>query len=158
MRPRYESESDRKHEALIVGEICNQWDVEAKKVPIRYEFDYALMKADMSSWKLEPIVVGILEIKRRKKKYKTLMISMQKVATMQMYSQQFDIPAILAVSWPNEETQYTILQQRRTAGYRIEWGGRRDRGDSQDEEPVIHIPVEHFHLVSESARKEPTSA
>jgi hypothetical protein len=156
----YESEKDRERESVVIKDICKQWGVEAKKMPIRYEFDYMLTKADMDSWNLNPKMVGILEIKCRSAKYDTLIISMQKIATMQMYSQQFELPAILVVSWPGEESQYTILHQPRTASYRIEWGGRRDRGDHQDEEPVVHIPVEHFHPVSEykSTRKEPESA
>lgn len=156
MRPIYESEQDREHEQTIIEYICKHWGCEAKKMPIRYEFDYMLTKASMATWNFGLNMVGILEIKRRLKKYDTLIISMQKVATMQMYSQQFEVPAILAVSWPDEETQYTILHQRRTANYKIEWGGRCDRGDDQDEEPVIHIPIEDFRCVSDSSRKEPT--
>lgn len=160
MRPMYETELDREHEQEIVEHVCKCFDVIAKKMPIRYEFDYALMKKPgMDTWDdfgAKPRMVGILEIKRRLHKYKTLILSQQKVATMQTYSGQFEMPAILVVAWPDEEPHYTILHQKRTATYRIEWGGRIDRGDDQDEEPVIHIPVEHFQPVSSQTREVPT--
>jgi hypothetical protein len=145
-RPIYETEQDREHEQIIAEWVEKRWCVEAQKMPMRYEFDYMLMRSSM---------VAIMEIKRRLKKYDTLIISMQKVVTMQLYSEQFGVPAVLTVSWPEEEPQYTLLNAARTAGYRIEWGGRDDRGDDQDKEPVIHIPVEHFGLFRNAAREEP---
>jgi hypothetical protein len=147
MRPLYESGKDREREQQVASWIESRWAVTAQKMPMRYEFDYMLMRSSM---------VAIMEIKCRLKKYDTLIISMQKVATMQMYSQQFSVPAVLTICWPNEDPKYTLLEPARTATYRIEWGGRDDRGDDQDKEPVIHIPVEHFRDFRNAAREEPT--
>jgi hypothetical protein len=144
-RPLYESSEDRSREQEVAKLVEERWGVVAQKMPMRYEFDYMLMRSSPSRQ------VAIMEVKCRLKKYDTLLISMQKVVTMQMYHQQFNVPAVLAVSWPNEEPMYTLLEPARTSKYEVEWGGRDDRGDDQDKEPVIHIPVEHFRHFRSSA-------
>jgi hypothetical protein len=148
-RPLYESSGDRCREQEVAKLVEERWRVVAQKMPMRYEFDYMLMRPEPSRQ------VAIMEVKCRNAKYDTLIISMQKVVTMQTYHQQFGVPAVLAVSWPDEEPKYTLLEPARTSKYIVEWGGRDDRGDDQDKEPVIHIPVEHFRHFRSATREEP---
>lgn len=134
MTTQYESEQDRLNEDLIVRLLCERWNCEARKLPKRYGFDYALFRSSL---------VGLLEIKCRKKKYDTLIISLAKYIRMLQWADTLSLPAILCVRWPGEY-QYTILERRFLRDHAIEWGGRKDRDDDQDQEPVVHIPVEKY--------------
>jgi Holliday junction resolvase len=131
MRPRYESASDVDNELLVVTELCDRWHCTARKVPISYHFDYVLMRG-------KP--VAVVEIKCRKRRYETLILSLQKAVMLHFYAQQMGVKPLIVVHW--DKTYFTALQPVRD--YQITWGGRIDRNDDQDMEPVIHIPSEDF--------------
>ncbi len=134
-RPRYETNDNLTAEQEVVRQLCERWHCEAHKVPLHYQFDYFLTS---------PTRQAICEIKCRGKKYDTLILSLHKIETMMRYSNTFRVAAILAVSWPDEGTHFLRLSYDLTSTCKIDMGGRTDRGDSQDIEPVLHIPVTEF--------------
>jgi hypothetical protein len=101
-------------------------------MPISYHFDYLLM-ADDGPW-------ALVEIKIRRQRYETLILGVQKAVMMRFYAAQMGIRPLLVVQW--DATYFTQL--RPVMDYRVDWGGRWDRGDDQDMEPVIHIPSNEF--------------
>lgn len=107
----------------------------AKKMPLRYEFDYGLFRDGQ--------LLAIAEIKCRSQKYDTLFVSLAKYINMLTYSRAAGVTALLVVNWSGD-IQYIPMTVDRLRQYRIEMGGRVDRGDEQDQEPVVHIPVANF--------------
>ena len=110
-----------------------------RKLPLGYEIECAV--------EVDGKVVGFCEFKRRHNKrhrYPTLILSLRKYKQLISYS-YFESPAKLYVRWDDFDAVHVVRPQKIT--YDIEWGGRTDRGDWQDREPVVHIPGEHFDVL-----------
>jgi hypothetical protein len=136
MRPRYESDSDRKGEADLLSFVCRRWDCTAEKLSDRYELDYLLLRNGVGcAW---------LELKIRtnaKAAYPTYMISFGKIMAARRLSGGSKLPSFLAVQW-TDGIHYTRLDEVKR--FEVAIGGRRDRDDAQDIEPVILIPMDDF--------------
>lgn len=139
----YESENDKENEAEIIQMICNKWGVACRKLPIRYIVDYALFRDKQLS--------AFAEVKRRKNdstKYPTLIISLFKLINASMLFRRADVPFLLVVGW-NDRIGWWMMPNDFQFDS-VEWGGRNDRGDSQDMEPVVHIPIRKFKTLGEA--------
>ena len=139
MRPIYETDKDREQEADFIKELCIAWKCEAKKLPIHYKLDFALIR--------EGVIRAFLEMKIRsyaKGYFDTYMISMAKVLAAQEYSAFAGVASLLAVRW-NDEDGFIALHKMKD--FHLGFGGRGDRGDSQDMEPVVFIPIQHFRRI-----------
>tara|TARA_Y100000310_G_scaffold331399_1_gene404871 strand:+ start:664 stop:1095 length:432 start_codon:yes stop_codon:yes gene_type:complete len=139
MRPLYETDKDRDREAGFVEELCIAWQCEARKLPIRYKLDYTLIQ--------EGIIRAFLEVKIRsyaKAHFDTYMISMAKVLAAQEYSAFAGVASLLAVRWDDEDGFIALHKMK---DFHLGFGGRGDRGDSQDMEPVVLIPIQHFRRI-----------
>lgn len=137
MRPTYESSADRDREAAVATFYAEKTGVEMKRCPKFYPCDWAAMKGKE--------LLALVEIKVRSKRYGTLMLSLHKASTMIHYAAVADCEPIVIVRWLDVgEVGFANLMQ---VSRRASWGGRADRGDSQDEEPVIHVPTEEFSVV-----------
>lgn len=134
-RPLYETENDRAKEADVVRKLMSPNDT-IHKLPIRYGVDFIMFRNDVpNKW---------IEVKCRnnpKDKYPDLMISVAKITSGIELSKTTGIPFILVVDW---EDCICSLRIYNTDGMSISWGGRQDRDDTQDMEPVYHIPSAHF--------------
>ena len=135
-RPDYETDSDLCNEKNIAANIESAWGVSLQKTPRRYPYDYIALD-------FNEVAVALIEIKHRNndsKKYQSYMISMGKLAECQGTAKTVGLAFVLVVGfsdkimfWPYKKNQFDI-----------EIGGRRDRGDNQDIEPVAQIPMKHF--------------
>jgi len=92
-------------------------------------------------------ITAFCEFKRRHvqmDKYPTLILSLRKYKQLVSYSWCED-GAYLFVRWNDKDGVHRIPSK--AIEYDIEWGGRIDRGDWQDNEPVVHIPISDFGVL-----------
>lgn len=140
-RPMYESSRDRANERSTIESYCRAHGdrVHALKMPVAYQIDWGVFHDDsLLCW---------AECKRRnvpKNAYATFMVSLHKYMAGMDLSRVSGKPFLLIVEW-NDGIGAHVCDGR--AGRDIRPGGRRDRGDWQDIEPVVHIPVEYFFEV-----------
>ena len=140
-RPLYESPQDLTNEASLVGICEREWNCKAHKLAIKYGVDFALVR--------HQIVCAFVEIKARttpRDRYPTYMISLDKMVRAGDLYSATGLPVFLVVGW-TDGAGWTSLHQRDWARD-VRIGGRTDRGDAQDTEPVVHIPVFEFKVFS----------
>lgn len=139
-RPRYETESDLVLEWHVIRQIETRWRCEAHKLPISYGLDFALVRGGQ--------ICAAVEMKRRSKRYGSLMISMHKLTKARDFRDQ-GVPTFFVIAWPDGVYYHEISDDL----FPIGWGGRIDRGDSADVEPVAHIPAENFKSLFSAAER-----
>jgi len=129
----HESESDLLNEQGVAIAISRAWRVIPVKLPVEFRVDYALFRGeDIKAW---------AEVKCRRverQKYPTYIVSLAKVKAGQRLALAHGVPFLLVVQWA-DATGWVIptLDDVRV-------GGRRDRGESLDIEPMVHIPISSF--------------
>ena len=140
-RPTYETERDRAAEAAVAALCEHTWPVAAARCPRRYPCDYVLYSRRTGRAR------ALLEIKRRKhalSDYDDLILSASKVVELCTFAEFFNVSAVLVVDFDGA-VAFTILRRGR---YALRQGGRTDRGDEQDVEPVCAIPTADFSPLS----------
>jgi hypothetical protein len=138
-RPLYETAGDLSAEGEFIDGLCTLWKCGAWKLPIRYKLDYALFRGES--------IRAFLEIKvrnYRKDAFEDYMISMDKVLTARIYSDFAKVPSILAVQWLDTSG---FIDLGTLKNFSLGFGGRTDREDSQDREPVVLIPISDFSCI-----------
>jgi hypothetical protein len=136
MRLIYERPEDIAAERTALDRACEVWRCSAEKLPMKYELDYLLLREGKG--------VAWLEIKSRTNEYlayPTYMISLGKVMAARRLSEASQLPSFLLVQW-SDVCGYVRLDS--LLDFRTAVGGRTDRGDEQDIEPVALIPVGEF--------------
>ena len=135
-RPIYETEADRANERRVADILLDRWRCTAVKLPRRYEIDYALSRGNR--------VMAWAEVKCRtnpREQYPTYMVALGKVIAGLDLAQRTNLPFMLVVQWTDSLGWVTPKLDA------IHIGGRHDRGDGDDEEPVAHIPITEFKLL-----------
>jgi len=138
MRPIYETEKDLKNERSLADILCKKWRCKLQKLQPRDSFDYAAIR--------DGKVIAFIEMKNRNNeigKYDTYMISMSKLLHAHNVRNVTDIVCVLAVRW-TDAIGWVMFDRKRS---HVTMGGRFDRGDPQDVEPVCHIKIKDFHLL-----------
>jgi len=138
MRPIYETQDDRDREALVAKKVGDAFNCSMGKLQPRDAFDFAAMRGDK--------IVGFVEIKVRANpmgQYSTYMISMTKLATAHAIFAATKTPCILAVQW-TDALGYIDMN---AVDVTLKMGGRSDRNDPRDIEPVCHIDIAAFKLI-----------
>lgn len=138
MRPIYETQADRGREALVARRMADAFGCSMRKLQPRDAFDFAAMRGDR--------IVGFVEIKVRANpmgQYSTYMISMTKLATAHAIFSATKTPCVLAVQW----TDALGYIKMNGIDVTLKMGGRSDRNDPQDTEPVCHIDISGFTLI-----------
>ncbi len=99
------------------------------KLPVAYEVDFAVARGER--------VVGVAEVKVRGRYYATLMVSLHKAQALRRFAAD-GLRAWLVLCVPGG-----VYVRRLTPDERLDirMGGRTDRGDWQDVEPVAHFPM-----------------
>tara|TARA_R110000772_G_scaffold94505_1_gene192450 strand:+ start:1681 stop:2103 length:423 start_codon:yes stop_codon:yes gene_type:complete len=138
-RPLYETRLDRSKEINAIEKFIENFGGGAGyvKLPIQYKMDFCVTRNDYAT--------SFVEVKCRNNKmeaYPTYMISLSKILSAAQY-RDFGINCILLVQWTDKMGWVRMPNK--------EWltkvGGRKDRGDWQDVEPVAHIPVSEFKVI-----------
>ena len=133
----YENKRDLTNEIAAVAAILEHMKCDRfEKLPRFYRIDFLLMKGAAIKY--------FVEVKCRKNKqakYPDFMLSMAKYFGMINWQLMSGIPALLVVKWSDGIGTMTLP----AGGIKFGWGGRSDRNDDQDMEPVVLIPIDRFH-------------
>lgn len=138
MRPLYETNEDLGRELDLATRFGALTDSVPVKLPIESHADYIMVRSRVAK--------AVVEIKCRTNKrlaYDTYMISQHKYAGLASW-EQYGLTPILLVSW-TDSTGYVKIP----CPHAISIGGRTDRGDAQDIEPVVHIDISRFKLIAD---------
>jgi hypothetical protein len=139
MRPTYENAASLNNEREVVEYICSRFGLTSDKLPVSYRADYALSKMGK--------IHAFAEVKCRtnpKDRYPTYMLALGKYMALCEMAKYAQITSRLIVRWadcigyvdlPCEIDDVVI-------------GGRTDRNDSADVEPVVHIPISAFTIIT----------
>lgn len=136
-RPIYETAETLKAEEGTISRIASVWGVTFRKLPVQYRVDWALER--------DGRIVCWVESKKRKNlrtRYPSLMLSLSKVMHGLDLAKATGLPFVVVVEWVDA---LAYLRVERIPPLRF--GGRADRGDWQDVEPVVDFPVEDFKIV-----------
>ena len=137
-RPIYENESSLKNEAGTAFEVEKAWGCKLIKLPIKNQIDF-LMKDKAGNSR------AFVEVKNRackRHQYPTYMISLHKWVAGMNNANYLCMEFVLVVNW-DDEIGYLKCKSN-LEGITVNMGGREDRGDAQDIEPVVHIPIYLF--------------
>lgn len=146
-RRTYETQSDLKREEEVAEILAEQWGVVAKKLPRFYHFDYALCDyiPDVNYNEQWPIK-AMVEIKNRtvvSHRYDTVIIGLDKLMEADKVARVSDCMILLVYRFTDRICYYQIGQEKLD----LTMGGRRDRNDKEDHNPVVHIPIEKFKIL-----------
>lgn len=138
MRPIYETPADALVERATIDRFCKWVKAVAVKLPRSYSVDWALVRgAGVVAW---------AETKRRRNRredYPTLMLSLNKVREGVALAADTGSKFIVVVEWDD----CVGWIEPDLAALSVGIGGRKDRNDPADMEPVVHIPTGSFRLL-----------
>jgi hypothetical protein len=143
-RPVYETPADMSREGRAVAALCAAWRCQSAKLPRFYPADAVLLRAAGE-------VAAFVEVKCRRHafgKYPTLHLSILKVMKLSEMAAFTGIPALIVVGL--EDAVYWRQVPAPSGGvfpFPVTIGGRRDRGDPDDVEPVFEIDYGSFRRV-----------
>jgi len=141
-RPMYETATDRKNERVIAEMLERRWDCDADKLKIACEVDYSLTR--------EGRIVAVMEIKCRNYDYDTLdglgglILSAHKWQAGRRWKETHNIAFILVLGLTDGVFVYRLKAEDPWPEMKLKTAGRRDRGDAQDIEPCVIIPMQKF--------------
>jgi len=136
-RKLYENEKSIADETNFADWIQNIWNCQLNKLPISYGLDYLAFRDD--------VAVSFVELKNRscnKETYPTYMISLSKLLKAKDYKRNLGLSSILCISWKDQKGWLNLSN---LTNFTIGFGGRYDRNDWQDVEPVAYIPIYSFN-------------
>lgn len=138
MRPMYEDDASLSAEVNVIEKLSKQWKVDPIKLPIAYYVDYAMtMDGAVKCW---------LEVKCRhctKDQYPTYFISAKKISNGIALAETTGKPFLLAVQWKDCLGWIDVKR----GDFDIRVGGRADRNDWQDIEPMAHFNTDKFNIL-----------
>jgi len=139
-RPVYETEEDRLNEAeamIAYSKVrcVKDGGYRLKRMPSQHGWDYNI--------EMDDILKELVEIKVRSNpsgKYEYFMISKAKIDRFMDEAERLGVPACLLVRF--EDGMFRCYLP--PAEYEVQIGGRFDRNDKADTEPVYKIPMRLF--------------
>lgn len=135
MRPVYETSADVKRELEIARCAASFFERTLIKTPKLYPFDYCFATKNR--------VNAFVEVKVRDKAYNHYMISAHKVSEIVRMAALFrDVEPLLVVCW-EKELQLGVANLAKCNKW-CAIGGRTDREDALDVEPMVMIPIDQF--------------
>jgi len=148
VRPIYETKEDLKNENNVIDYFCSYFNsgyrhlkqaqnLSFHKIPKQYHLDYCITSNNKVKY--------FCEVKVRKNsshQYDDYLLSLAKVSAAKNLQDASGLKSILLVKW-TDKIGYTK--------FNFDWpvyiGGRKDRADWQDVEPVVHIPNSSFKFL-----------
>lgn len=139
-RKAYETPEDREREAQVAKRAARVWKCEAIPLPRFYPLDYGFLRdGRLRAW---------VEIKCKNcasTKSPFFILSASKWKTGLEYSERFGVPFILIFAF-EDGIFYLVIDDMKPP---LKWNGRKDRGDSQDMEPVVYLKIDQFKPLKE---------
>ena len=138
MRPMYENEKNLTEEKKVADFLADKWKCDFKKMPIKYELDFVLMR-DLRG-------VAFAEVKCRSYTRQQLaqwggsMVSLAKFQKAKQINRDTNLPCYFIVQC-SDQLMFCSVDVITPV---ITWSGRKDRNDILDHEPYVLIQDEHF--------------
>jgi hypothetical protein len=147
-RPAYESNDDLRREQEAVEALEAIWGVRCRKTPRYYEIDYCIVSP-------RDQVEGWVEVRCKrfpKDQHRTFYTSLKKYITLCRFAQATGLPAYILCRWEDTAPMLHRIEPANVRNCPITIGGRtvNSRGDDQDIEPVIHLPIDSFLNIAEN--------
>lgn len=140
MRQLYESSEDRSNEREVASRLALLQKCDFKKLPMAYYIDWVFLRNQKP--------VAIAEVKCRKNpsaQYPTLMLGLAKWMHGKELAKELAVPFLVVIKWTDGLFWHSANQHTQIShGF----GGRVDRNDDQDVEPVVFIPINNFRKIS----------
>lgn len=141
MRPTYETDKDLSRERWIADALECLWDVELRKLPNSYQLDYAMMRNGR--------VLGFVEIKgkhtvsfEKLKSFGGYLINLNKLERASSLMRLTGLEFRIVVEGAGEVWATRYIEPPEIECVLLT--GRKDRGDWQDVEPSVRLPVDRF--------------
>lgn len=138
-RPLYENDQNRADEQRIADVVGRMTRCTFNKMPMSYRLDYAAVR-DME-------IIGWAEIKKRNyefRKYSDFIISLGKYTAALHLSEDTNLPSRFYIQFGKGIYKHIPVFPIVTR-----WGGRADRNDPQDMEPMAVIDWDCFELIGQ---------
>jgi hypothetical protein len=136
-------------EKEIADHFCGAFGATARKLGLEYRVDFAVYREGKT-------IRAFLEVKRRTfvwGQYPSAMMSFRKFIKGRELAKAFNLPFLFLVSDANGALYLCDLAKLEIGDFTLEIGGRTDRNDSQDIEPVAMIPIGKFKPVRLKGRR-----
>jgi hypothetical protein len=154
-RPFYETESDIMNAASVAEQISSVWGCEFVKMKRACVVDYALKRDDK--------FVAVMEVKCRNyssdeiARMGGLILSAHKVQAAKTWKDTHRIAFVLAIGLTDGIFVMSIKSGDEWPFFDLTMAGRYDRGDPQDVEPCVLIPMNCFRKLLKSSSDYETS-
>jgi hypothetical protein len=135
-RPLYETPENLKREQEVANAIKEKWKCDIRKLPIAYRLDYMILKNNKP--------VAVLEIKCRNAMYEEMYLSLHKWMAGKELSRNVGVPFILAYEFKDKGIYWHTVNEEKPE---LAVGGRTDRGDWQDIEPMVVFRLSKFTVL-----------
>ena len=139
MRPRYERQADRDGEQKLIKLACKRYSLDGFfKLPASYILDFAVSRNDQ--------IIGFVEVKKRTtamRQYPTFFVALHRVLQAKQY-ELIGLHSRIIVEWSDR-----IGSVRLDKPFELRFGGRSDRNDSADQEPMAHFSIDLFDILQE---------
>ena len=136
MRPLYETPENLKREAEVAEQIKAAWKCDVKKLPISYRIDYVILQDSKP--------VAVMEIKCRSAMYEEMYLSLHKCMAGREMSKSVGLPFILVYEFKDKGIYWHKIGDE---PLELAVGGRTDRGDWQDIEPMAVFRLSTFKVL-----------
>ena len=143
IRRQYETQKDLDHENGAKPFIEKSFNCEIKKVdPHKYGFDWMLYKGKKA--------FACAEYKRRWvgfNEYPFIILSAAKFLKAITFGQMLEGGFYFFVEFDDGlfGAPFRLKPESISRYFDIGWGGRTDRDDPEDSEPVVHVPISKFY-------------
>lgn len=130
----YETDNDLANEAEVVTFLQKAWILDFIKLPYKDRFDYMLLEGDKPK--------GFVEIKCTTypiERHKFYLMSMDKFVWSHVIESATELPVYLVVRWTDK---LGVARMKKCDFFGF--GGRTDRNDIQDLEPVAYYAKARF--------------
>jgi hypothetical protein len=144
-RPVYEQDEDVSNQAFVASELEQAWRVDLFPMPKLCPVDFLAHRRGSTVFKL-------IEVKCRKNhssKYPSLILSKAKVDCAEQLARTLGMQFVLVVRWTDGIFCRPVSREHLIA-MPVAIGGRVDRADRGDVEPVFHFPVASFKKIGET--------
>lgn len=138
-RPIYEQAGDREREKWVAEHIAAMHGLTAVEMPRLWGFDYAFVDGLRN-------IKAIVEVKCRTydmDAFATYMLSAKKLSGLLDMGRNSAVSVLLAVQWSDHLGLLAL-----PAPHHLKIGGRKDRGDQRDIEPVVHFETRLFRIIT----------
>lgn len=140
-RPIYETQADRVRQAVAIRTLAKATKSEAVPTESLARWDYEMRR--------NGVVAAIVEVKCRNCRmshHQTYMIGLAKALRLRQAALELKVAGVLLVAW-QDGTGWLRVDVGNHEDWQTGMGGRTDRNDPMDTEPVAHFPMAWFRML-----------